>query len=125
MSDTRLHLVIMDEDRSLLEAEDLAIHLLRELHELDGVEAARISKSSTPPGAKSGAAVEAAELLVTLISSGSLTALVELMTSWLGRNQGVTVALEVDGDKIEVTGASRAQTQQLIDSWLAARMSEE
>ena len=91
---------------------------LRELHEAD-FELARAGEA--PEGTKSGlASIDWTTLFVTLAASGGvLTTLVNLIQSKLTRDRSVT--LEIDGDKLTVTGISSEDQKRLIDDWLKRR----
>ena len=59
-------------------------------------------------------------LLVALTASGGvLTTLVNTLQSWLTRHERRSVTLEIDGDRLEVTGISSQEQQRLIDTWLS------
>jgi len=58
-------------------------------------------------------------LLVSLARSGEkLGPVVRMVQSWVGTRTARTVKLELDGDAIEITGASSHDQQRLIDLWI-------
>jgi len=69
-----------------------------------------------PPGAK-GTALEWAELAVTL--AGNLPALAMFVRGWAADRRGTRVRLEVDGDVIELDGATDAESRELLERFLA------
>lgn len=71
---------------------------------------------AAPPGAR-GSALEWAQLVVTL--AGNLPALAMFIRGWARDNRRARVRLEVDGDVIELDGASDPQSRQLLDQFLA------
>jgi hypothetical protein len=93
--------------------------LREELLELD-VEAVEFAQGGeTPEGAKIGRAVDWNTLLLTLAASGGvLTTIIGMLQSWLTRHERRSVTLEIDGDKIEITGISSEEQKRLIDAWL-------
>ena len=101
------------------EFEDVAQRLRKDILEVDveGVDLIRTQES--PAGARSGDVLSLGSLLITLVSSsGVLPSLINTVQSWLKRNEGHSITLEVNGDKLEVTGISSLRQQQLIDRWL-------
>lgn len=104
------------------ETADLADRLRDELaaHEYDS---APVSAAS-PEGAK-GMGVDIGSLLVALAASGGvLTSLIGTLQSWLNRQSGGRLVLEIDGDRIELTGVSDAERQRALDVWLARHEAE-
>ena len=72
-----------------------------------------------PEGAK-GAGVELGSLLVVLAASGGvLTSLVGTLQAWLTRQSRSRLVLEIDGDRVELTGASDAERSRALEAWLA------
>ncbi|MBV8541567.1 MAG: hypothetical protein JO063_08075 [Pseudonocardiales bacterium] len=101
------------------ELDELAVQLREQLLELDIERADRASAGQAPPGARAGETLLAGALTVVLAqSSGLLTALVETVRSWVCRDSGRSVKLEIDGDVLEVTGISRADQRELIETWV-------
>jgi hypothetical protein len=99
------------------EREALAVRLRDELaeHELD----ADVPAVDAPAGAK-GLGADAGSLLLALAASGGvLTTLVGLVQAWLLRNAGSTVVVEVDGDRVELTGATDEERRRALEVWLA------
>ena len=75
--------------------------------------------ADAPEGAK-GAGVEIGSLLVVLAASGGvLTSLVGTLQSWLTRQSRSRLVLEIDGDRVELTGASDAERSRALEVWLA------
>src|SRR5512144_298864 len=69
-----------------------------------------------PAGAK-GAALEWAQLVVTL--AGNLPALAVFVRGWAADHRATRVRLELEGDVIELDGATDAQSRQLLERFLA------
>jgi Effector Associated Constant Component 1 len=80
------------------------------------------AKEPPPPGAR-GSALEWAQLVVTL--AGSLPALAGFVRGWVrdhrgvGDHRDVRVRIEIDGDAIELDGATDAESRQLLEAFLA------
>jgi len=112
-------LLSVDAGRGADEVEnaELTARLRAELveHGLDPVTPASV----TPAGAK-GVGGEAASLLVVLAASGGvLTTLIGVLQTWLSRQSGSRVVLEVDGDRLELTGTTDEERRRALDFWLA------
>ena len=92
------------------------------MEELD-VEKVEVAKSgNAPEGTKGVPDVPAwGSLLVTLVtSSGVIPSLIGTVQSWLKRDEGRSVTLEIGGDKLQVTGISSDEQRELINTWLKA-----
>src|SRR3954469_5561002 len=108
MTDVRLHVGgYPDSDEE--ERADLASRLRADLQDND-LEVAH-PDAPEPPGAKGGA-LEWAELVVTV--AGSMQGMTAAMQGWLGRHQGATVSLEIDGDRLTLQDASAADQHRLL-----------
>jgi hypothetical protein len=98
---------------------ELTRQLRNELLELDMEDVGLVRSGEIPKKAKAGDPIAWGELLVTLTSSGGVVvALVNVLQSWLTRHERRSVTLEIDGDKLEVTGISSGEQQRLINAWL-------
>ncbi|HET7475455.1 MAG TPA: hypothetical protein VFJ97_05460 [Dermatophilaceae bacterium] len=99
----------------------LTSRLSDELRQLDDVEVAR---ATTPalPGTRSVDAMQVAELAVTLAGSGVLSQVVDVLRRWLHRSHqsasAQTVRLELDGDVLELSGASAQDQERLVQLFL-------
>jgi hypothetical protein len=115
---TRLTLHLAASDAA--DGEELNQQLQQELRELDEV-TFELARTEAPAGTKSGLApIDWTTVFVTLAASGGvLTTLINLIQSKLTKDRSVT--LEVDGDKLTVTGISSEDQKRLIDDWLKRR----
>jgi hypothetical protein len=106
-------------DADAAELDELAGQLREQLLELNVERADRASAGQPPPGARAGEVLVAGALTVLLApSSELLTALVDLVRSWISRDSGRSVKLELDGDVLEVTGITRSDQRELIKTWI-------
>lgn len=99
---------------------DCAARLGEELAELDvdAVEAA--AAGDAPPGAKGVELMALGALVVKLAGSRKLLGqLVDAVRDWISRNDADSVRMEIDGDVLEIKGASAAERAVLIDSWVS------
>ena len=107
-------------DTDVEELAELTQQLRSELLELDVESVDLVRAGEAPERAKAGDPVTWGALLVALTASGGvLTTLVNTLQSWLTRHERRSVTLEIDGDRLEVTGISSQEQQRLIDTWLS------
>jgi len=79
-----------------------------------------IHKNIIPEKTKSGEIIEWGTLLLTLAASGGvITTIVTAIQSWLSRHERRSIVLEIDQDRLEITGVSSEEQKKLIDAWLA------
>jgi len=97
--------------------EYLARQLRRELLNLP-VEDAKFATCEQAIGVRS-AAIDWTRLFVTLAASGGvLSTLITAVQAWLAHRQKSKVVVEIDGNKLELTGSTDAERQRLIELWL-------
>jgi hypothetical protein len=116
-----LHVVLEPEPGAdAEETELLGRSLRRELRSLDVDDVAAVPAGEAPPGSKGIDAAAATELIVTLSASGGVLAMVVgTVKDWLGRRTGGhRIKLTVDGDTLELDGASPAERAQLIETFV-------
>lgn len=107
-------------DEGDAEAVEFAAGDLREeLLSLD-VDAVQAPRAGQPPtSAKAGAELAVVgALLLTVPDSALLSAIAEIIKSWIGRSSGRSARLEIDGDVLDVKGLSSSEQQLLIKQWL-------
>jgi hypothetical protein len=105
-----------DDDEAIAES---ALALGHELAELDVDEVRPVAAGEAPEGAKGIELLALGGLLIKLgQSSRVLREVVDAVRDWVGRTGSRSVKLTVDGDVLEVTGASSADVKQLIDAWV-------
>lgn len=101
------------------ELEKLTRQLREELLELDVQAVDLMTDGLIPAKAKAGDPITWGTLLLTLAASGGVfTALIRVLQAWLTRHERRSITLEIEGDKLQVTGITSAEQQQLIDAWL-------
>jgi hypothetical protein len=125
MIDLRLSIVQDQADAAGLERE--AIQLAQEVEALDVDRVGPLPAGETPPGARSGSIAAIGALLVSLEpTTRLLTSLVQTVRGWLkSRGGNRTVHLELGGDVLELSGATTAQQEQLVDAWIRAHAKDE
>jgi hypothetical protein len=100
----------------------LAGFLRQELLQLDVEDVTALHSGEPPPGTRAFDVVAVGGLLVTLGRSvGGLRAVVSAVRKWLGRGEGAprTVRLEIAGDVLELSAATVADQQRLIELFVA------
>jgi hypothetical protein len=120
----RMRVVASDEDDEYRDPEalQLAVGALREdLLSLDVDRVDHAEDGTAPRGSRAGMAQAVGALSVVLVPSlPLLEGLVGVVASWLQRTGGRGVVLEIDGNRLELTGVRRAEQRRLTDEWIAA-----
>ncbi|MDX6258542.1 MAG: hypothetical protein QOH84_230 [Kribbellaceae bacterium] len=100
--------------------EELALMLRQELLTLDVRSVEPVRDGDAPPGTRGGLAAIAGLLSISLAPGLQVVgAVVAVVRDWLRRSGGGhTVKLSMDGDTIELTGASDEVQRRLVDAWV-------
>jgi hypothetical protein len=115
----RLHLAEDDADDQRLAT--LAAYLRTELLRLDVADVTTASTGQAPRGTKGSELAGIAGLVVTLgQSADSLRSVITAIQAWLSRGIGHprSVHIEIDGDKIELSNATRTDQARLVDLYI-------
>lgn len=111
-------------DTDAEDLERLTRQLREELSEMD-VQADWMTGGPAPVNTKAGDLITWGTLLLTLAASGgAITTLINVLQAWLTRHDRRCVTLEVNGDKLQVTGITSAEQQRLIDAWVRRHLQE-
>lgn len=98
---------------------ECAAMLAEELADLDVNDVEAAAAGDAPPGTKGLELLAVSGLVVRFFRSRKLLdKLVDTLREWLDRNDADTVRLEIDGDVIEIKGASDDERKALIDNWV-------
>jgi hypothetical protein len=102
------------------ELERLVSGLRRELLELDAVDAAvSASAGPAPAGSRAVEALLAGAVLVRFARNKDvLSAVMKVVRGWLGEQGQRRVRVELDGDVLELTGASDQERDRLVEAWI-------
>ena len=115
--------LLLEEDGADAERVDLLTgHLRRGLAQLDGARVRPLPAGAAPPGTRALDAAVIGGLLVTLGQSGAgLAAVITAIRGWLARAPGParTVRVELGGDVIELSEASAAEQDRLIELFVS------
>ena len=104
-------------DADAEERDESARALRSELLSLD-VDAVERPEAPAPEGAVAAGAVELGTLLVT-VGQSALALVTSTIARWVQRRGGRSVTLELDGDRIELSGVSVEDQQRLIATFVA------
>jgi hypothetical protein len=101
--------------------EELALRLRDELLALDVESVQPAVAGEAPPGTRGALAAAAGVLAVTVAPTAqAVGAVVALVRDWLRRSGSQrTVKVEIDGDTLEISGASEQVQQRLVDDWIS------
>ena|SRR2546429_2792057 len=117
-NDVRIELAVDSAEAE--ELDRLTANLRRELLQLDIDDVTRLREGPPPPGARAVELVALGSLIVAVgKAAGALAGVVRAVQGWLGRKPDRKVRLEIDGDVLELSGATADQQQRLVDEWLA------
>jgi hypothetical protein len=117
-----LRVAVLDDEADEERLDLLAGSLREELLDLDVLGVTRATAGQAPVGTRGGLAEAAGVLLVAIgPAMGSFSQVVEVVRAWIGRGHGSrTAVLEIDGDRLEVTGVGGEEQRRLIDAWISA-----
>jgi len=117
-AEVRLGVVEAGSDEARLE--ELALMLRQELLALNVRSVEPYAEGEAPDGSRSALAAIAGVLSISLQPGLQVIgAVVAVVRDWLRRSgSGRTVKIAIDGDVIELTGASDEVQQQLVDAWV-------
>ncbi|MBT3323253.1 MAG: hypothetical protein HN392_13295 [Anaerolineae bacterium] len=97
----------------------LSQQLMNEILKLNIENADYLREEKTKKGSKAGDVISWETLLITLAASGGvISTFINFILGWSTRNEGRSVVLELNGDKLEVTGLSASEQKKLIETWL-------
>jgi hypothetical protein len=111
---------VVEEGSDDARLEELALLLRQDLLALDVRAVEPYREGTAPDGTRAGFAAIAGVLSVSLQPGLQvLGAVVSVVRDWLRRSGSRrTVKITIDGDTIELSGASDAVQQQLVDAWV-------
>lgn len=123
MSNQTIQLVLSinaGEETDAEEMEALTQQLYRDLLELEDVESVDLVRAGKQPErAKVSDPISWGTVLVTSLAAGGvITTLINAIQSWLTRNERRSITVEIDGDKLQITGISSKEQQQIINAWI-------
>jgi hypothetical protein len=120
--DVELRLQISEEEADAARLAEVTGYLRAELLQLDVENVTTPQSGDVPPGARVVGVAAVGTLLVALGQSvDGLQSVVSAIRAWLRRGEGTrrTVRLELDGDTLELSQASAADQERLIELFVA------
>lgn len=103
------------------ELQMLAGRLRRELLSCDIGIVERAPGEPPPEGAKGPAVDSAGTLLITLSNSAVVAALVSVFQSWLKRNRGRSITIQLGKDRFDARNVPAEELSVLIETWMKNR----
>src|SRR5215218_8270320 len=116
--ESELRLLVSEDGADAERIETLTGYLRRELDQLDVEHVTGLPAGEAPEGSRGFEVMAIGGLLVTLGNSAqALGKVIRVVRDWLARSPGPvrTVRLELGGDVLELSQASAAEQQRLID----------
>lgn len=123
-----LRLELTDEDEDLERLEELTTYLRDELLGLDVGDVTKSRIGESPPGSRGADAAAIGELIVNLASAaGGLSTVISTVIAWLTRGGRTRrqVRLKIGGDALELSVASQADQDRLIEMFLSRHAGDE
>jgi hypothetical protein len=120
--DGQLRVQVSEDGADAARLDAVTGYLRQDLLQLDVDDVTAQPTGPPPPGARAIDATAIGGLVVTLVGSADgLRAVVGAIRAWLGRGQGVrrTVRLELGGDALELSAASAADQERLIELFIS------
>lgn len=117
-----LRLYLSEEGADAERLDTLSGYLRANLTELDVDDVAALPTGTTPPGSRSGVVAVVGGLMVSLSDAAEgLASVVSAVRAWLRRSEAPqrTVRLELDGDVLELSQASSADQERLVEVFLS------
>jgi hypothetical protein len=108
------------EDADAEDVASLSTRLRDALRETDAQSVELPRRGDAPAGAK-GEALQWGTLVVTVLSSGALTGVVEATREWIGRQKHGSVRIKVGDDELELSSAAPEEQRLVVEEWLRAR----
>lgn len=123
---TEIVLAVSEDGADDVRLDDLGRLLREELLQLPEAESVdALVAGEAPPGTRGGLVAEAGALVVTAQPHvAAVVAIVGSVWKWLRRAGGSTprtIRIEVDGDVLELSGATNELQDKLVDDWIARR----
>jgi hypothetical protein len=120
--DRQLHLHLSEEGADAERLATLTGYLRGELLQLDVEDVTALPAGEPPPGSRAFDAAAVGALVIALGQSAEgLRSVVSAIRDWLRRGEGTrrTVRLQLAGDALELSQASAADQQQLIELFIS------
>lgn len=127
VTDRGLRLQISEEGADDVRLDQLTGYLRQEILQLDVENVTAPRAGEAPPGTRAGDVSAAGALMVALgQSTEGLRSVVSVVMDWLRRGGGAgrTVRLEIDGDVLQLSRASKVEQERLIELFVTRHEQE-
>ena len=116
-----VHLTLAETGSDQARLDQLNRLLRDELRQLDLAEVRPEASLPAPPGARGIDAATVSTLALSLMGTGGLTAVITAVRAWLDRGHEAprSIRVEVDGDVLELSGATNAERDRLVSLFLS------
>jgi hypothetical protein len=111
-----------DPEADKQDIEELARLLTEELNQLDDIESAEPVREGKLPKDAKGVPAAVGTILVKLAETAGVTALVNVIGSWLSRDKSRTLKLQLGESTLELTSISRVEQRELVE-WFKVQAS--
>ena len=95
----------------------LARRLRRELAEMDAISRVEAVRTGDPPPGAKGDVLSLSSLAVA-VAPAALTALLNMLQTWLSRHERATVTIEGGGQKVTISGSPSKAQEELLAQFL-------
>jgi hypothetical protein len=110
---------VHEEGADPAELADLTASLREELWDLEIDRVSAPSAGEAPAGTRGLEFAAIGALIVEFASSAEiLTKVVDAIRSWAGGRENRTIKIGIDGDTLEIAGASSEEQERLISAWI-------
>jgi hypothetical protein len=112
-----LHIQLSEEGADAERLDTLTRYLRQELRDLNVADVRPLPAGEAPSGSRAFDVMAVGGLMISWVSSDALRSVVSTIRNWLSRGHAAThsVRLEIDGDVLNLSAASTAEQERLID----------
>ncbi len=116
-----VHLTLAESGSDQTRLDQLSRMLRDELRLVDGADVHPGPPVPAPPGARGVDASTVSTLVIALIGTGGLPGVITAVRAWLDRGHEAprSIRMEVDGDVLELSGATAAEHDELVSLFLS------
>jgi hypothetical protein len=122
LEETALHLSLSESGADDARLDGLTRQMRDELRQLDVLDVRLVPDGAQPPpGSRGVDAGAVGQIMVAMLGTQGLAGLITTVLGWLGRGHDAprAVRLEVDGDVLELAGASSEEQDRLVEMFLS------
>ena len=116
----QLYITVDAEDADEEYRDELARGLMKELEDVNVIEAVGPVHAGTLPEGAKGTPVDFGTILSSIPAVATIVPVISALGSWLVRGKGRKVTLQIGVNKLEFSGMSKKEQQELIE-WYKAQ----